>query len=269
MRIGPRHHDLAGLDRLAQGFQHRAGKFGKLVHEQNAVMRQRDFARPRTAPAADDCCHRGGMMRLAERARARDAVRPQQTGQRMHHRGLKRLGRRHRRQDRGQARGQHRLAGTRRPDKQHVMTPGSGDFQRPLGALLAFHLRQIAQAGLWLHLARLGRGKRRLAGKMPDHRRQRRRRQHPGGRNPRGLAPAGARADQSALLLGGGHGSRQRPGHRHQRTIQRKLPQRHGFLDHIARQHVDCRQQRQRDRQVEMRALLGHVGRRQVDGDFP
>lgn len=45
MGIGTRHHNIARLYRLAQGFQNGAGKFGKLVHEQNAIMGQTDFTR--------------------------------------------------------------------------------------------------------------------------------------------------------------------------------------------------------------------------------
>lgn len=41
--VGPRDHRLAGLDRLAQGIQHRARKFGQLVQEQHAAMGKRHF----------------------------------------------------------------------------------------------------------------------------------------------------------------------------------------------------------------------------------
>ena len=40
MGIGTGDHDFAGFNGLTQGFQHGAGKFGKFVHEQNAVVGQ-------------------------------------------------------------------------------------------------------------------------------------------------------------------------------------------------------------------------------------
>ena len=48
MRVGAGHHHLARFDRLAQGFQHRTRKFGELIHEQDAIMRQGYLARFRT-----------------------------------------------------------------------------------------------------------------------------------------------------------------------------------------------------------------------------
>jgi hypothetical protein len=45
MRIGARDHTFAGFDRLAQGFQNGAGKFGKFVQKQHAVVGQADLAR--------------------------------------------------------------------------------------------------------------------------------------------------------------------------------------------------------------------------------
>ena len=78
MRVGPRHHHLAGFNRLAQGFQHGTRKLGELVHEQHAVMRQRDFAGFGTAPAPHNCCHRCGVVRVAERPRPADPTFGQQ-----------------------------------------------------------------------------------------------------------------------------------------------------------------------------------------------
>ena len=65
--IGARDRDLAGFERLAQRVEHLRGEFRQLVEEQHAVMRERNFARPRAQAAADQSRHRGGMMRRAER----------------------------------------------------------------------------------------------------------------------------------------------------------------------------------------------------------
>ena len=47
------------------------------------------------------------------------------------------------RQDGRQSFGQHRLAGPRRTDEQHVVTTSGGDFQRPLDRFLSFDFREI------------------------------------------------------------------------------------------------------------------------------
>jgi hypothetical protein len=56
--IDARDGDVAGFQRLAQRIQHLAGEFRHLVEEQHAVMRQRNFARPRAQAAADQLCCR-------------------------------------------------------------------------------------------------------------------------------------------------------------------------------------------------------------------
>src|SRR5690606_17885353 len=72
MGIGAGDDDLAGLDRLAQGFEHGAGELGEFVEEEDAVVGEADLARFRAPPAADDGRHRRGMVRLAKGPRAAD-----------------------------------------------------------------------------------------------------------------------------------------------------------------------------------------------------
>ena len=93
MGVGAGDHDFARLDGLAQGFQNGAGKFGKFVKEQNAVMGQRNLARFSVATTAHDSGHGCRVMRFAEGARAADAAVVQQSGQRMDHRCFQRLDR--------------------------------------------------------------------------------------------------------------------------------------------------------------------------------
>ena len=69
-------------------------------------------------------------------------------GQRVDHRDLERLGRLERRQDAGQARRQHRLAGAGRADHQQVVAAGRGDLERPLGALLALDVGRSGSRAL-------------------------------------------------------------------------------------------------------------------------
>ena len=61
--VGARDRDFAGLERLAQRIEHLRLELRQFVEKQHAVMRERDFARPRAQAAADQRRHRGGMMR--------------------------------------------------------------------------------------------------------------------------------------------------------------------------------------------------------------
>ena len=141
--IGARDRDLAGLQRLAQRVERLRREFRQLVEEQHAVMRERDFARPRAQAAADQRRHRGGMMRRAERPLVGERAAFDLAGDRGDHRHFQQFGRRQRRQDRRQPRRQHRLAGAGRADHQQVMAAGGGDFERALGALLALDVGEV------------------------------------------------------------------------------------------------------------------------------
>ena len=143
MRIGARDHDFARLDRLAQGFQNRTGEFGKLVHEQNTVMRQADFARLRPTPTTNDGGHGGGVVRFAKWARPVDAALVQKPGEGVDHRRFQRLERGQGRQDAGQTGRQHGFARPRRADHHQVVASGRGNLQRAFGAFLAFDITQV------------------------------------------------------------------------------------------------------------------------------
>ena len=64
--IGPRHHDLPGLQRLSQRIEGRLGEFSKLIKGQNPTMRQRNFAWPHPRTGTNKCRHRSRMMRVTE-----------------------------------------------------------------------------------------------------------------------------------------------------------------------------------------------------------
>ncbi len=144
--VGAGHHDLAGLQRLAQAVQRLGRELRQLVQEQHAVVGQGDLAglglagRRRSGPP----CWPSGAGCGTGRARVRAplAIRP---GHRVHHRGLEQLARRQRRQQAGQALRQHRLARARRADEQQVVAAGRGDLQRALGVLLALDVAQVGR----------------------------------------------------------------------------------------------------------------------------
>ena len=84
-------------------------------------------------------------MRRAERPPVGERAVFDLAGDRGDHRDFEQLGRRQRRQDRGQPRRQHRLAGAGRADHQEVVAAGGGDFERALGALLALDVGEVEQ----------------------------------------------------------------------------------------------------------------------------
>ena len=83
------------------------------------------------------------MVRVAERPLAQQPAAAQPAGDRLDHAQFQRLGRFERRQDAGQPRRQHRLAGAGRADHQQIVAAGGGDFERAFGALLALDVRQV------------------------------------------------------------------------------------------------------------------------------
>ncbi len=82
-------------------------------------------------------------MRIAERPVEREGAVAQQAGHRGDHRDGQRLARIERRQDAGQALGEHRFAGAGRADHQQVVAAGRRHFERSLGGLLAFYVFEI------------------------------------------------------------------------------------------------------------------------------
>ena len=155
MGIGPRHHDIARFNRLAQGFQNGSRKLGELVQEQHPVMGQTHLPRLGPLPPAHNRRHRGCVMRLAKRPSAVDPALAEQPRQRMDHRGFQRFPRRKLRQDPRHPCRQHRLARSRRADHQQMVPPCCGNFQGPLGAFLSLYIAQITPRWRSQHLARL------------------------------------------------------------------------------------------------------------------
>ena len=155
-------------------------------------MRQADLAGPRAQAAADQRRQRGRMVRVAERPLAQQPAAAQPAGDRMDHAELERLGRVERRQDAGQPRRQHRLAGAGRADHQQVVAAGRGDLERALGALLALDVLEVEAGGARRRQLRLGRRQQLGALEVVDDRQQVRRREDLDFAGPGRLAAAGA-----------------------------------------------------------------------------
>ena len=138
--IGARDDDLAGLEGLAERIEDVGLILGQFVQEQYAQMREACFAGLWTRAAADEGGHAGGVMRRAKRAVEAEFAAHEFAGERVDHRDFEHFFRRERRQDGGQAGGEHGFARTRRADHQQVVASSGGDFECALGAFLAAHI---------------------------------------------------------------------------------------------------------------------------------
>jgi hypothetical protein len=267
MGVGPRHHHLAGLQRLTQTVQGLGREFGQFIQEQYAVVGQGHLAGFHFQPAAGEGRHAGRMVRGAERPRAGQGAAGDQTGHRMHHRGLQQFDRRQRRQKARQALGHHRLARAGRPDEQQVVAAGGRDLQRALGGFLAAHVAQVERALAVDHRPRPGRGHHLGSSDVIDHADQRARGQDLGLARPGRLWPVGFRADQAEAQRIGRHRRRQGSGHRRDAAVQAELADRRPFLQRVHGQHAHGAHQPQRDGQVVVAAFLLGVGRGEIDHD--
>ena len=107
-------------------------------------MRERDLARAGIATAAKQTGIADRVMRRAEGPCAHKGVRlSQKPCGAVNFRRLDGLLLAHRRHDRGDALGDHRLAGTGRPDHQNVVPTGHRDLNRAFGIALAFHVAKV------------------------------------------------------------------------------------------------------------------------------
>ena len=255
--VGPRNHGLAGLQRLAQGVEHVGQELRQLVEEEDAQVGERHLAGTRLGATADQGRHAGRMMRRAEGAAGGELAAHQLAGQRVHHGDFQHLLRRQRRQDGGQPRCQHRLAGARRADHQQVVSAGGGDLQHALSAFLALDVPEVGQRhGVGLHVG-LGAGERLQAGEMVDEREQMGCGQH--GHvlvRPGRLRAAGGGADQAFAHGVGADGGGESARHAANRGIERQLPDRRIAFDGVGRDGAHGHHHGERNRQVEVAALL-------------
>ena len=231
-------------------------------------MGKRRLARAGADAAADHRRHRGGMMRGAEGPAGGQLAVRKRAGDRGDHRHFQELGRRQGRQERGEPRRQHRLAGAGRADHEEMMAAGGGDLERALGRLLALDVGEIRQRPDRIDHARLGPRQDLGAAEMIGDRDQAARGEdRHGAARPGRLRAAGQRTDQAAAERVGRDRRRQRAGDRCDGAVERQFADRDEVAELVARQRAERRHQGKRDRQVVVAAFLGQVGRGEIDDD--
>jgi hypothetical protein len=156
-----------------------------------------------------------------------------------------------------------------RPDHQQIVTTRGGDLDGALRRLLALDVAEIGITAVVVAEFRLRWGEDLGALEVIDQCQQRSRRQHLDAGGPRGLAALQPGADQAETARRSVNRRRQHARDGGERAVERQFAQRGVAGDLVARQHVHGGEQTERDRQVEVAALLEQIGRRQVDGDSP
>ena len=135
------------------------------------------------------------MVRCAERPCARQAAPFEQAGNRLDLRHFQQFARRKRRQQARQALGQHGLARPRWPAEQEIVAACRCDFEHALGPFLAFDVAHVRPGRGGGKGAGWGWADDGASGEVVDEGNEAGRRKHASAR-PRGLCPAGCRADQ-------------------------------------------------------------------------
>ena len=179
----------------------------------------------------------------------------------------------HRRQDRRDAFGEHRLAGAGRPDHEHVVTAGHRDFNRAFGMVLSAHIAEVFETcdaiacgeSLAFDAQRLDVP--RSIDEIDDFGK----RSHGINRNAvddGGFSRiAGGNEQMRNLQIPRQHRDREDSLDRPEFSVQRQ------FSDHqIVGEILTCKQSvaaknADGQRQIEGRTFLFHVGRREIDGD--
>ena len=266
--VGPGDHHRPGFHRLAQAVEHLRGEFGQLVQEQHPAMGEGDLPGPGAEPATHERRHRGGMVRLPERAAAGEGAALQRARHRLDHGDVEQLARRERRQDRRQTGREHGFARARRTVHQQVVAAGRRDLEGALGTLLPPDVGEVRKRP----------GRRGDGGLRPRHDLaalemvgeldQRARREHvevaPG---PGRLRSGGGRADEPEPPGTGRHGGRQHAADRRDAAVEGEFAEDAVAGERVGRDRADRRHDAQRDRQVEVRAFLGKIRRSEIHRD--
>jgi hypothetical protein len=142
MHAGDSH--FAAFQRLTKHFQHVSAELRQLIEKQNAMMRQRHFARARNGPAPDQ---RLGCRRMVGRphrplVHQRNAI-GQQSQRGVNARGFQRFASTQRRQDPRNPLGEHRLARPRRANHQQIVAARRRNDDGAFDGFLSPHIDKI------------------------------------------------------------------------------------------------------------------------------
>jgi hypothetical protein len=174
-----------------------------------------------------------------------------------------------RRQDAGEALGEHGLAGAGRADHEDIVHAGGGHFEGAFGHGLAAHVAEIGRrlGCLRMAVARGDRGRKLLgAGEQGDHFGQIADAVHVDAFHHGRLGGVLGGNDQVGdALLARADGDGQRAAHGAYGAIERKLADEDVLVQGLHRAHGA--QDADGHGQIEAGAFLAHVGRGQVDGD--
>ena len=158
----------AVLQRLAQRLERRPRELGQLVEEEHAVMGEARLPRQRQRAATHQPRRRDHVMRRAERALGDQPAPAMLPGDAVDARHLDRLGPRQRRQDRGQAPREHRLAHAGWAREQEVVGAGRRDGQGLDDVGVAADVGEVEVAGGRRDDALAGIGRRRALAAAQD-----------------------------------------------------------------------------------------------------
>src|SRR5438105_734 len=139
---GTRDMYFSRLERLAKDLEHLAIPFRKLVEKQNAMMGERDLARPRIASAADQR-HRGRRVMRRPIRPAAPILMPKAARERLYRSRLERFLLRHGRQQSRKPLRKHRFSGAGRPEHQQAVSARRRDLERAFRVRLAMHIGKI------------------------------------------------------------------------------------------------------------------------------
>ncbi len=267
-----RDRHVAIFQRLPEAFEDIAPKLGKLVEEEDPVVRERELSRPRRGAApTEQPGRRDGVVRRAKRPAGDHRTITEHAGGAVDARDVQRLGERERRQQRGEPPRKHGLACAGRADEQQVVATGGGDLEGAFHGLLSADFREVERA------------LRRDVGSV------RRRRLHLGGlgaaQHGHGLAQVPGRDDRDAVderrfgrvgardhhvRASGGpccRRDRQRAPDRPHAAVERELARDGDAAQVVVEGMAGRREHGERDRQIVRGAFLSEVRRREVHGD--
>jgi ADP-ribose pyrophosphatase len=268
--LGPRHAYDAVFEWLPEGLEHVPAELGELVEEEDAAVSERRLAGARVRAAADDRLRRRAVVRRAERPHVHE--RPagrQKSGDRLDTRHFDRLLGRERREDAREAAREHRLPGPGRTGEQEIVSTRCRELERAAGTLLPAHLREVGVSRCRRRTVGLVRRRLVLAAKVGDGLGEMTQRHRIDAGERRLRRRLGRAQDSVEAGFARRLGRDEHAVDGTQPAVERQLADGRESLEAVARKLVRGSEDRQRDRQVEARALLLQGGRREVDDDAP